>query len=49
MIDPEAFLVNGAIIALAALTVIRLILHEYNNLVNDFRKRRRRWVSPKNS
>jgi hypothetical protein len=42
MLDHEAFLVKGAIIALAALTVIRLVLHEYNNLVSDFRKRRRR-------
>jgi hypothetical protein len=42
--DPEAVLVKGAIIALAALTVIRLVLHEYDNLVSDFRRKRRRRV-----
>jgi hypothetical protein len=42
MLDPEVFLVKGTIIALAALTAIRLVLHEYNNLVSDIRKSRRR-------
>ena len=42
MLDPETFLVKGAVIALATLTVIRLVLREYNNLVSDLRKSRRR-------
>jgi hypothetical protein len=42
MLDPEAFVVKGGIVALAALSVIRFILHEFNNLRSDFRKSRRR-------
>jgi hypothetical protein len=42
MLDPEALIVKGGILALAALTVVRLILYEINNIVNDFRRRRRR-------
>jgi hypothetical protein len=42
MLDPEVFLVKGTIVALAALTAIRFVLHEYNNLRSDIRKSRRR-------
>jgi hypothetical protein len=41
MLDPEAFIVKGGILALAALTVIRLVLQDFNNLVNDFRRKRK--------
>jgi hypothetical protein len=41
MLDPEAFIVKGGILALAALAVIRLVLHDFNNLVNDFRRKRK--------
>src|SRR5260370_5551916 len=42
MLDPEAFLVKGTIITLAMFTALRLVLREYNNLVSDLRKSRRR-------
>jgi hypothetical protein len=42
MLDPEVFLVKGTIIVLATFTAIRLILYEYNNLVSDIRKSRKR-------
>ena len=42
MFDPEALVVKGGILALASLTVVRLVLYELNNIRNDFRKRRRR-------
>jgi hypothetical protein len=42
MLDPEVLLVKGTIIVLAAFTAIRLVLYEYNNLVSDIRKSRRR-------
>jgi hypothetical protein len=42
MLDPEALVVKGGILALAALSVVRLVLHDFNNLVSDFRRRRRR-------
>jgi hypothetical protein len=42
MLDPEALVVKGGILALAALSVVRLVLHDFNNLVSDYRRRRRR-------
>jgi hypothetical protein len=42
MLDPEAVVVKGGILALATLSVLRLILFEINSIVNDFRRRRRR-------
>jgi hypothetical protein len=42
MLDPEALIVKGGILALAALSVVRLVLQDFNNLVTDFRRRRRR-------
>jgi len=42
MLDPEAVIVRGGILALAALSVIRLVWHDYNTLVCDIRKKRRK-------
>jgi hypothetical protein len=42
MLDPEALIVKGGILALAMLSVVRLVLQDFNNLVSDFRRRRRR-------
>jgi hypothetical protein len=41
MLDPEAVIVKGGVLALAALTVIRLVWHDLNNLINDFRRNRK--------
>jgi hypothetical protein len=41
MLDPEAIVVKGGILALAALSVIRLILLDFNSLVSDVRRRRK--------
>lgn len=40
MLDPEALIVKGGIVILAALAMIRIILHEFNNLVKEFRRTR---------
>jgi hypothetical protein len=42
MFDPEAFVIKGGILVLATLTVVRFVLYELNNIVSDFRRRRRR-------
>ncbi len=42
MPDPEALIVKGGILALAALSVFRLVLQDFNKLVSDFRRKRRR-------
>jgi hypothetical protein len=41
MPDLEAFIVKGGVLALAALSVVRLIWQDFNNLLNDFRRKRR--------
>ena len=41
MLDPETFIVKGGILALAALSVIRLVWQDFNNLRNDFRRKRK--------
>ena len=41
MLDPEAFIVKGGVLALATLSVIRLIWLDFNNLMNDFRQKRK--------
>jgi hypothetical protein len=41
MPDPEALIVKGGVLALAALSVIRLVWHEFNKLMNDLRRNRR--------
>ena len=42
MFDPETVVVKGGVIVLASLTVIRFVLFEYQNLVTDFRRKKRR-------
>lgn len=42
MFDPEAFIVKGGTLALAALSVSRVILHDVITILNDFRRWRRR-------
>jgi hypothetical protein len=39
--DPEALIVKGGVLALAALAVIRLVWQEFSNLVSDFRRKRK--------
>jgi hypothetical protein len=43
--DPEALIVKGGVLALAMLSVVRLVLHDLNHLVNDFRRRKRRRIA----
>ncbi len=40
MTDPEALILKVGILALLALSVVRLVLHDFNNLVNDFRRKK---------
>jgi hypothetical protein len=42
MLDPEAFIVKGGVLALATLSVIRLVWQDFNNLMNDLRRKRKR-------
>jgi hypothetical protein len=42
MLDPEVLIVKGGVLALAALAVIRIVWHDFNKLVNDFRRSRKR-------
>lgn len=41
MLDPEALIVKGGVLALAALSVIRIVWQDLNNLRNDFRRKRK--------
>lgn len=41
MFDPEAFVVKGGILVLAALSMSRVILHDVIKILNDFRRWRR--------
>jgi hypothetical protein len=45
MFDPETLVVKGGILVLATLTVVRFVLFEYQSLVSDFRRKRRRAVT----
>lgn len=40
-IDPEALIVKGGLWALATISVIRLVWLDFNNLMDDFRRKRR--------
>jgi hypothetical protein len=40
MPDLEALIVKGGILALAALSVVRLVLLDLNNLARDFRRKK---------
>jgi hypothetical protein len=42
MLDPEALIVKGGVYALAALSVVRLIVHDFYHLLSDLRRRSRR-------
>ena len=42
MLEPEVLVVKLGILALAALAVVRLVWQEFNNLLNDFRRKRKR-------
>jgi hypothetical protein len=41
MPDPEALIVKGGVLALAALSVIRLVWYDFNKLMHDFRRNRK--------
>jgi hypothetical protein len=41
MIDPEAIIVKGGVLALAAFAVIRIVWHDFNKLMIDFRRKRK--------
>jgi hypothetical protein len=40
--DPEGFLVKLGSVILVSLTLMRFILYEYNNLREDFKRKKRR-------
>ncbi len=42
-LDPEALIVKGGVLALAALSVIRLVWSDFNRMRADFRRRRKRY------
>jgi hypothetical protein len=42
MLQAEAFIVNCAIIAMLVLSVVRLVMIDFNSLKSDLRKRRKR-------
>ena len=42
--DPEAFLVKIGSCVLVLLTLLRFILYEYNNLKDDFKRKRKRRI-----
>lgn len=41
-IDPEALIVKGGVLALAALSVIRLVWSDINRMRCEFKRRRKR-------
>jgi hypothetical protein len=41
MVDPEAVIIKGGVLALAAFAVIRIVWQDFNKLVGDFRRKRR--------
>jgi len=41
MADPEALIVKGGVLILAVLSVIRLVWQDFNNLMNDVRRKRK--------
>jgi hypothetical protein len=40
MLNPEAMVLQTGAAVLVAIAVVRIALHEFNNLVNDFRRKR---------
>jgi len=41
MLDLEAIVLRSGTVALAALAIIRVVLLDFNKLVNDFRRKRK--------
>jgi hypothetical protein len=41
MLDPEALIVKGEVLTLAAFAVIRIVWQDFNKLRNDFRRKRK--------
>ena len=41
MPDPEALVVKGGVVILAALSIARFIWQDFNKLMNDVRRKRR--------
>ncbi len=42
MLDPEAFVLKTGLILIIILGLVRIVLHECNNIRSDFRRWRRR-------
>jgi hypothetical protein len=42
MLEAEAVIVKGGVLILATLSVVRLIWHDFNNLLTDFRRNKKR-------
>jgi hypothetical protein len=40
-LDPEALIVKGGVLALAAMSVIRLVWSDFKRMRTDFRRRRK--------
>jgi len=41
--DPEALIVKGGVLALATLSVVRLVWLDFSRMMTDFRRRRKRY------
>lgn len=41
MPDPETVIVKGGVIVLAAMSVVRLVWHDFHNLIGDLRSKKR--------
>jgi hypothetical protein len=41
MLDPEALIVKGGVLTLAAMSVIRIVWQDFNKLMSDFRRKRK--------
>lgn len=41
MLDPEALIAKGGILTLATMSVIRIVWHDFNKLMTEFRRKRR--------
>jgi hypothetical protein len=42
MLDLEALIIKSGVLVLATMSVVRLVLHDFNHLRRDFRRRKRR-------
>jgi hypothetical protein len=41
MLDPEALIVKGCVLTLAAMSVIRIVWQDFNKLMSDIRRKRK--------